>query len=345
MPRQIKENKIDTESIEGKSKDQIQRERKKLRNEVTHKLRFAVLERDKFTCHYCGRSPKTNPELELVVDHVIPIEAGGKNEEENLVTACWECNEGKKNKRLDSSLPVKVWRFNNQDILKTADISTNSAFQEFMLNPVHSEEREFLYQTNEIEGKQFCIKDCKACIESNVHFYRECFKRLFQEISTTTMALAKREPAMVVAAGSTEDILSCDFCYIATRCPKYKVGEKCAFNFKADSVDFSDTKEVYKLIAQIQSERVIRGTFFEKKDGGAIDKNVSSEIGLLVSITDRINNVNNPKFKFSMEAEGTGKEGTNKVEEMLINIFSGGNKEVKKDDTEDAEIIDETPES
>ena len=56
------------------------------------KLRFAVLERDGFTCHYCGRAA---PSVPLEVDHIIPASQGGTDRMENLVTACWSCNRGR----------------------------------------------------------------------------------------------------------------------------------------------------------------------------------------------------------------------------------------------------------
>jgi 5-methylcytosine-specific restriction endonuclease McrA len=59
---------------------------------VNKRLRFAVLERDDFTCQYCGRRP---PEVRLEVDHLEPRARGGKDGLWNLVTACWDCNRGK----------------------------------------------------------------------------------------------------------------------------------------------------------------------------------------------------------------------------------------------------------
>lgn len=56
------------------------------------KLRFRVLSRDAFTCQYCGRKA---PDVILPVDHVLPVSKGGKTVEDNLVTACQECNLGK----------------------------------------------------------------------------------------------------------------------------------------------------------------------------------------------------------------------------------------------------------
>jgi hypothetical protein len=56
------------------------------------KTRFDVFKRDDFTCRYCGRK---TPSVVLQVDHVIPVAEGGDNEIENLVTSCFECNNGK----------------------------------------------------------------------------------------------------------------------------------------------------------------------------------------------------------------------------------------------------------
>lgn len=55
-------------------------------------LRFAVLERDQFRCRYCGAAPDRST---LQVDHIFPKSQGGKDELDNLATACWDCNIGK----------------------------------------------------------------------------------------------------------------------------------------------------------------------------------------------------------------------------------------------------------
>jgi hypothetical protein len=64
------------------------------RKRLSTTLRFEVLKRDNFTCQYCGA---TKADAELTVDHVKAIDAGGKNEAANLVTACADCNRGKSN--------------------------------------------------------------------------------------------------------------------------------------------------------------------------------------------------------------------------------------------------------
>jgi len=55
-------------------------------------LRFRIFRRDGFQCQYCGRVP---PDVILHVDHIVPLADGGTNDEDNLTTACHDCNAGK----------------------------------------------------------------------------------------------------------------------------------------------------------------------------------------------------------------------------------------------------------
>ena len=73
--------------------------RKAKKNFISPGLRFKVLKRDGFRCQYCGRSAKDGAVLE--VDHIIPKSKGGTNDMDNLITACRECNRGKRDKLLD----------------------------------------------------------------------------------------------------------------------------------------------------------------------------------------------------------------------------------------------------
>jgi hypothetical protein len=58
-------------------------------------LRFQVLQASGFRCHYCGRGSSSTPPVELEVDHIVPVAAGGTNELGNLQAACRDCNRGK----------------------------------------------------------------------------------------------------------------------------------------------------------------------------------------------------------------------------------------------------------
>ena len=61
---------------------------------ISKRKRFIIFRRDKYTCRYCGR---TSPAVTLEVDHKIPRSQGGTDDEDNLVTACFDCNRGKGN--------------------------------------------------------------------------------------------------------------------------------------------------------------------------------------------------------------------------------------------------------
>ncbi len=64
------------------------------RQSISKSLRYRVLERDGFKCVVCGRSANS-PNVELQVDHIIPVSKGGTNRFENLRTLCTDCNLGK----------------------------------------------------------------------------------------------------------------------------------------------------------------------------------------------------------------------------------------------------------
>ena len=57
-------------------------------------LRAYVLERDNWTCQYCGA---TDRDEYMEVDHIIPRSKGGKDAEWNLCAACFPCNRRKRN--------------------------------------------------------------------------------------------------------------------------------------------------------------------------------------------------------------------------------------------------------
>lgn len=67
------------------------------RVEIRKSVRMSVLDRDGYTCQYCGRKA---PDVALEIDHVIPVSKGGTNDIDNLVTACYDCNRGKSDRML-----------------------------------------------------------------------------------------------------------------------------------------------------------------------------------------------------------------------------------------------------
>ncbi|MFS8867026.1 HNH endonuclease [Synechococcus sp. H65.1] len=58
-------------------------------------VREYVFQRDGFRCRSCGKSP---PEVQLQVDHIVPLAQGGSNDISNLQTLCKVCNQRKKDR-------------------------------------------------------------------------------------------------------------------------------------------------------------------------------------------------------------------------------------------------------
>lgn len=72
-------------------------DRRKAGRTPSLRLRWHVLQRDRFTCCACGASPALKPGVELHVDHIVPWSKGGETMLENLQTLCSVCNLGKSN--------------------------------------------------------------------------------------------------------------------------------------------------------------------------------------------------------------------------------------------------------
>lgn len=70
---------------------------------ISASQRQRILIRNGLTCRICGLTSgdphplDPNRKIILHVDHIIPLSAGGKNEDSNLRTTCSACNEGRSN--------------------------------------------------------------------------------------------------------------------------------------------------------------------------------------------------------------------------------------------------------
>lgn len=80
---------------------------------ISKKIRFEIFKRDSFKCQYCGQSA---PDVLLNVDHINPVSKGGNNDLLNLVTACVECNQGKKATLISDKSVIKKQRKQIEDL-------------------------------------------------------------------------------------------------------------------------------------------------------------------------------------------------------------------------------------
>ena len=74
--------------LDNAAQKKERRKARELRESQWWKRRLA-----KGTCHYCGR--KTAPR-QLTMDHIVPISRGGRSTKGNVVPACKDCNNKKK---------------------------------------------------------------------------------------------------------------------------------------------------------------------------------------------------------------------------------------------------------
>lgn len=77
---------------------------KQVSSHVSLSKRFEVLKRDFYRCRICGRG--ASPELELEIDHKVPVAKGGSGHIDNLWTLCFDCNRGKQDKPLEPQAPT-----------------------------------------------------------------------------------------------------------------------------------------------------------------------------------------------------------------------------------------------
>lgn len=71
----------------------------------TPRVRYEILRRDNHTCRYCGAKA---PDVQLTIDHVMPLALGGASTPDNGVTACMDCNTGKSSTPADAPLVEDV---------------------------------------------------------------------------------------------------------------------------------------------------------------------------------------------------------------------------------------------
>lgn len=111
-----------------------------------NKVKFSrvnIFARDKYSCQYCGVKGKLS---ELTYDHVVPRAQGGKTEWKNIATACYACNEKKRDRtpeqakmRLRSKPDQPTWV-----PVMTVQVSQTSAPDAW---------RDYMYWTGELEDE------------------------------------------------------------------------------------------------------------------------------------------------------------------------------------------------
>ena len=103
-------------------------------------IRVQVLARDDYRYKMCGR---TKDEVQLEVDHIIPVSDGGTDELSNLATLCRDCNIGKSTYHFKDYNSIRVIPANLEKHYKFFQDDKLGDFEQFHLylyykNGVHS---------------------------------------------------------------------------------------------------------------------------------------------------------------------------------------------------------------
>lgn len=119
---------------------------------------------------------------------------------------------------------------------------------------------------------------------------------------------------------NTGDVLVCNYCHIADKCPQFKDDNECAFDFRADEATKDPLSAIEHLI-KLQTERLNRAMMIEKMEGGNINKVYSQEfrtleqlnrskMDILIQIQNRGINVN----KVIVEHTGNVPDGVHNIQ-------------------------------
>lgn len=89
-----------------------------------------IIKRDGHKCAYCGRS-----DIPLTIDHIIPKAKGGEDKWENLVCACFKCNNKKGDRTPEEagmSLNVKPYVPNRILFIKNASRKIDESWKPYL---------------------------------------------------------------------------------------------------------------------------------------------------------------------------------------------------------------------
>jgi hypothetical protein len=161
------------------------------RQQIKTSVRFEVFKRDSFTCQYCGAK---SPDVILEVDHIKPVAGGGTNDILNLVTACRQCNAGKKDRLLSDDAAVKKARAQADELEeRRRQLEMIAEWHRGLINTDHEAvvmlERLWLDAVEETD-ESVCLTD-KAKETLRTAMRRYGFELVCQAISQVTTALRK----------------------------------------------------------------------------------------------------------------------------------------------------------
>ena len=92
---------VDKETLQPSMHLAVERDELRPTASVWRVIRERIFVRDDYTCQYCSERGGR-----LECDHIFPVSRGGGHEDENLTTACRECNRSKRDKLITEWRPA-----------------------------------------------------------------------------------------------------------------------------------------------------------------------------------------------------------------------------------------------
>lgn len=121
---------------------------------------------------------------------------------------------------------------------------------------------------------------------------------LTPEEKTEGMAIVRKDNAGVINAESRgiaildkpsddtrlNESTYCDSCFINQKCPQYKAGNKCVFPVVGKLDTAEKMLDAFQSVVGLQTERIMRASLFEKLETGVLDKQITSDMGMLMKM-------------------------------------------------------------
>lgn len=167
---------------------------KYIRHSIPIATRRFVLSRDEYCCYYCGA---VGPGVKLHIDHVKPVDKGGTNDIDNLVTSCDNCNTTKNNKYSEIS-----------------DYATVPAKIRYLREELRSAHLKLSYiEKNILDKASYTMPDIKHIVDSKVKQNTFNLQDRIDDLNTKNLELLKENATLKVQILNKFKIIRLDMGY------------------------------------------------------------------------------------------------------------------------------------
>jgi len=101
---------------------------------------------------------------------------------------------------------------------------------------------------------------------------------------------------------------SCDYCYLASRCPAFKENATCAFELPIEIRTKDQLQSALRGLLEMQVGRVMFARFAEELEGQGLDPALSEEIDRMFKLVEKFKDISDTRetVRFEMEAKASG---------------------------------------